>query len=193
MPFREPGFFDVLIMDIIETPLKRKYFERYIERLGISGGERVLDFGSGPGRLSLPLAKRLAENGGRLTCADASAVWMKRLKKKLRNAGNVDYLHFAPGQFTTEHEIFDLAVVHFVLHDVDKSDRQSIVNVIAHGLKHGGRLVITEPTSPNHGMPSGEIRELAHQAGLVEERSSDETVSSFRVTKTVFRGEYRKP
>ena len=65
-------------------------------------------------------------------------------------------------------ESFDVALVHWMLHDVHPQDRPEIVAELARLLRPGGRLFLREPTAAKHGMPSAQARELFAAAGLTE-------------------------
>jgi len=91
--------------------------------------------------------------------------------KRLKAYSNVDFelgdiavLDIAVGKY-------DVAVMHFVLHHIDKPVQQEKVGVLARKLKNGGRLYIREPIRATHGTPVDEIRRLLSATGLCERKS----------------------
>lgn len=157
----------------------------YIRRLGLSGNENVLDFGSGSGAGARRLAKVLRQGGGRLTCCDISAYWMEVAKKRLHRFSCVD---FALGDLT-ERKLregsFDVVTVHYALHEVTSSLRAETVLEFHRLLKPGGKVCIAEPNRKNDGMARAEIRSLMAAAGLCEQSSRD--------GKNVFEAVFGKP
>jgi tRNA A58 N-methylase Trm61 len=149
----------------LKTYLRSRY-SRFVRNLHLSGDEEVMEYGSGPGVMSKMIARRLSK--GRLTCVDASKNWMEDAKRNLRGARNVDFMLGDVGQMKFP-RIFDLIVIHYVLHEVPQSQRAGVVSVLSSNLKVGGRICIREPTvDPPHGMPAEEIVDLMLSAGLTE-------------------------
>jgi len=155
-------------MNIIGRP----YYRGYVQGLGLRGDERVLEYGSGPGAASRYVAQQLASGGGHLTCVDISLVWMTHLKRRMRGYQNVD---FKLGDIVTldiPDESYDVVTIHFVLHEIEHSERQEKVNALARTLKSDGAMFVREPISERHGMPPEEIRELVSSTGLHEVHSA---------------------
>ncbi len=82
MNYKEPGSLDVFLTILIGNLLGSVY-KGYVNRLGLQGDERVLDFGSGAGTPARYIAQKLLGRNGRLTCVDISHVWMKMAQKRL--------------------------------------------------------------------------------------------------------------
>ena len=57
-----------------------------LEPAGIAAGERVVDFGCGPGMLSLELAKRVGA-GGRVHAVDLNPEFLARTERNAQAAG----------------------------------------------------------------------------------------------------------
>jgi ubiquinone/menaquinone biosynthesis C-methylase UbiE len=79
-----------------------------------------------------------------------------------------------------EHESQDIAVIHFVLHDIEPPARSDILLVLAKMLKPTGRLYIREPTKPSHGIPKDEIRRLMASVHLTELRGNEHRLGLLR-------------
>jgi ubiquinone/menaquinone biosynthesis C-methylase UbiE len=151
-----------------ETIMKPAY-KSIVKKCALSGDEKVMDFGSGAGPSSNLIAKELEKGSGELTCLDISESWIKVVRHRFQDFDNVNYLL---GDITTmelEENIYDVILIHFVLHDIDKEIRSIVIEKLASLLKTNGRLIIREPTSSNHGIPAEEIQELMISNGLQEQ------------------------
>jgi ubiquinone/menaquinone biosynthesis C-methylase UbiE len=172
VPFnsKEPGSLGVFVTVLLGRLAAHRY-KRYVDTFGLTGGEWVLDYGSGSGRLSLHIAQRLLQGDGHLTCVDVSAVWIDTVRRRLKKYPDVDFQLGDISSLAIDDDAYDVVVVHFVLHHLDEHERAEKVGVLARKLKTGGRLYIREPTREAHGTPVGEIRRLMAQAGLRERNS----------------------
>jgi ubiquinone/menaquinone biosynthesis C-methylase UbiE len=151
-----------------ETIMKPAY-KSIVRKCTLNGDEKVLDFGSGAGPSSNLIAKELEKGNGELTCLDISESWIKVVKHRFQEYDHVNYIL---GDITTmeiNKNEYDVILVHFVLHDIDKPIRSDVINKLAAILKPGGRLIIREPVSDSHGMPAVEVQELMQANRLVEQ------------------------
>ena len=143
-------------------------YKSIVKTMKLRGNEKVMDFGSGTGPASELIARTLEDGNGQLTCLDISETWMKVIKKRLENFSNIEYLLGDITEMDLNENTYDVILIHFVLHDIDKVIRPAIIEKLSYILKPGGRLVIREPSSSHHGMPGGEIRDLMTKNGLIE-------------------------
>jgi len=143
-------------------------YKRYIDRMNLTGNEKVLDFGSGAGPAAEHIASFLSKGNGELTCLDISPTWMKVIKARLASFQNINFLLGDILQLDLNENIYDIILIHFVLHDIDSTDRQDIISRLTLLLKQGGKLYIREPDSEMHGMSGTEIQELMRNARLTE-------------------------
>ncbi|MCD1295088.1 hypothetical protein CUJ83_08765 [Methanocella sp. CWC-04] len=170
MTFTEPGSLVVLtfrLANIFGTP----YYKNFVKSIGLKGNEKVLEYGSGAGNVSRHIARSLLKGDGHLTCVDISRVWLGVIKKALKKFPNVDYKIGDISGLDLKDGHYDIAVIHFVLHEIDEGDRQDKVNVIVKKLNMGGRIVIKEPINEGHGMPAEDIVKIMKNAGLQEKGS----------------------
>jgi ubiquinone/menaquinone biosynthesis C-methylase UbiE len=146
------------------------YHPDYVKRLGLSGTERILEFGSGGGCMSRPLAKTLSPEGA-LSCVEFSPYWMEKARRRLKDYPDIEYLQGDITRMPVPENHFDAVIVHFVLHDIEPAARIGVVSALARCLRSEGSLFIREPAKPEHGMPLSEIRALMQDAGLREIRT----------------------
>ena len=180
---QEPSKGEIRVANFALKTFLRPSYSRFVRDLDLIGNENVMDYGSGPGVMSRMIASRL--KGGHLTCVDVSHNWIDVARRNLMGCQNVE---FRLGRISDMifPSPFDVIVVHYVLHEVPRSERESTVKALVSNLKADGRLVIMEPTrEPLHGMPSTEIKELMVLAGLVE--------TSGRLRRSHTTGIYRFP
>lgn len=138
-----------------------------IERAGIEPGMRVLDAGCGPGRLTLPLARRVGA-GGRVVALDLQARMLHMLAQRVREAGvtNVAIVRARLGDGALPAGAFDAALLVTVLGEIPL--RLTALREIRQALRPGGVLSITEVLPDPHYQPLARVRALAHEAGFRE-------------------------
>src|SRR5580692_8379942 len=81
----------------LESPLAQKLNRTAVtlERIGLSAGQRVLEFGPGPGRLLLPSAERVLP-GGQVVGVELQSGMVDRLKRNAARRG-ITNLTVIPG------------------------------------------------------------------------------------------------
>ena len=138
-----------------------------IEHLDVHPGMAVLDVGCGPGRLTLPLAKRVGSNG-RIVAVDIQAGMLNAAKVKAEKAGlaNIQYVQAGAGEGKLDKNCFDRAILVTVLGEIP--DRESALKEIFGALKPGGVLSITEIVFDPHYQSQRTVRRLAIQSGFIE-------------------------
>jgi SAM-dependent methyltransferase len=186
----EPGSAEVVLTLALGRTAMRPYYARYVRGLGLRGGERVLDYGSGSASLSAHLADALAARRGRLTCVDVSETWCDVTQRALQHYDRVDCHCGDIAALDIEDGAYDLVLSHFVLHDVPPSERPAIVHHLARKLRPGGRFVLREPAGDDHGISPADIRRVLEPAGLEEVAMVARTVL---LAQHVSDAEFRKP
>jgi ubiquinone/menaquinone biosynthesis C-methylase UbiE len=136
-----------------------------IEHLRVVPGMYVLDVGCGPGRLTVPLARAVGENGC-VVAIDVQAGMLKRAQEKAAAArlANIRFVHAAIGPQTLEPGRADRAVLVTVLGEIP--DRPVALAEIFRGLKPGGILSVTEVVFDPHFQRQATVRQLASAAGF---------------------------
>ena len=137
------------------------------EHLDLKPGMEVLDFGCGPGRVTLPLARLVGEQG-KVVAADIQEGMVARAKQKAQAAGqsNIEFLLAAAGEGRLDHDRFDRALLVSVLGEIP--DRETALQEIFKALKPGGILSVTEIIFDPHFQRRSTVTRLATQAGFKE-------------------------
>lgn len=170
MAFHEPSQLEValtrLIMSIIEGP----FYKKYVDDMGLKGGENVLEFGPGPGKMSKYLARAIPD--GRLTIVDLSGVWLDLVQKKMSKYPNVSLRQGRITELPIADGSFDVVIASFVIHDVDEYERQKVVDSLAAKVKKGGRMFVRDPElngRSGHGITGADLHKVMQNSGLKEQ------------------------
>lgn len=181
MSISEPSKTSILVHEFFWLKLMKGYYRKFAESFDLKGSEKVLDFGCGPGAASKFIAKILKKGNGELTCLDISQAWIERAKKHLSRFSSVEYYAGDIREWEEKDDYFDTVIIHFMLHDIDKSERQEVVRALAKKMNTGAKLFIREPFKERHGMRPEEVQELMSKSGLKETES--------KITKSFIMGE----
>jgi SAM-dependent methyltransferase len=118
-----------------------------LRELGLTGGERVLDVGSGLGQFSRALARAVGP-AGRVVGVERSAEQLAEAARQAAAAGEADLVDFRPGEATRlplapeEWGTFDLAHTRFLLEHVP--DPLAVVREMVRAVRPGGRVVLAD-------------------------------------------------
>lgn len=164
----EPGRFEVFVHKNVMGIFGRRGYRRFVDAMALKGTEHVLDFGSGWGVNAKFIAKAILKGNGRVTCLDVSRTWLQVAKRTLRNMPNADFMLGDISEQKIPDDTFDVIVVHFVLHDVDKAVRERTVRELARVMRKNGKLVLKDPLEMGQGNSVEEILEVMNKAGLKE-------------------------
>jgi ubiquinone/menaquinone biosynthesis C-methylase UbiE len=155
----------------------------YIETFGLNGHEKVLEFGCGGGVGSRCIAKKLLR-GGNLTGIDTSLYWTRKARKRLENYKNVQIKTGDIGKLDIPDSVYDVIFTIHVIHDIDPTLREGVINSLARKLNKDGAFYIREPIRESHGMPVSEIQNLMSKAGLEEIEQ--------KVVKSEYKGKFKR-
>lgn len=189
MSITEPSKTSVRAHEFFLLKLMKGYYRKFVGSLGLKGNEMVLDFGCGPGSTSKFIAQILEKGGGELTCLDISKTWIERARKHLSKFSNVEYYVQDIRKWDEKNNYFDAVVIHSMLHDIDKPERQEAVRALTKKIKAGAKLFIREPTKECHGMQAEEIRELMLKNGLEE---TDSKIAKKFMMGVMYTGIFKK-
>lgn len=161
----EPSNLEVFIHTLVSPLLERFYYKPFVQKLALKGNEKVIDYGSGAGSCAICLCRALT-NGGHLTCIDISNRWLSIANKRLKNFSNAFFLHGHLANINLKPESCDLVIIHFVIHDIPKVERENALNYLWQALRPGGKLVIREPLNEKHGIRTEELHNLLESCGF---------------------------
>lgn len=142
--------------------------ETLLDRAGVVAGMRVLDAGCGPGRITLPAARRVGPAGD-VVALDIQEAMLQRVRQKLdaQAVTNVRLIHAGAGAGQTEPAAFDRAFLVTVLGEIP--DKAAALQEIYTALKPGGLLSVTEVLpDPDFQMPDT-VSRLARSVGFRED------------------------
>lgn len=138
-----------------------------IALLDLQPGMKVLDAGCGPGRLSIPAAKAIGQQG-ELTALDLQPEMLARVQAKAQAAGlaNLRFVQAGLGEGKLEKAYYDCALLVTVLGEIP--NQAATLQEIYESLKPGGRLSVTEVIFDPHFQSRESVQRVAAQAGFRE-------------------------
>ncbi len=153
---------------LLENPYTKRVMgsETLIERLDLSPGMKVLDVGCGPGRLTVPAARRVGRTG-EVTALDIQPTMLERARQRVEEADlhNVRFIEAGAGEGALEANTYDRALLVTVLGEIPK--REQALTEIFKALKPGGILSVTEMLPDPDYQPRATLERMAHAAGFV--------------------------
>ena len=141
--------------------------DKLLQRLHLEEGMKLLDVGSGPGRLALPAAKKVGSSG-EVVALDIQPAMLEKLNRRAEamGIGNIRLLNAAAGSGRTEREYFDRALLVTVLGETP--NKHEALTEIYNALKSGGILSVTEVIPDPHYTSQKKVRALCLEAGFEE-------------------------
>ena len=138
-----------------------------IEHLELQMGMAVLDAGCGPGRLTIPIARRVG-NEGIVIAVDIQPGMLDRVKEKARNANitNIQFIEAGIGQSNLKRNYLDRAILVTVLGEIP--NQEAALKEIHRALKPGGILSVTEIIFDPHFQSRRAVIKVAKTVGFKE-------------------------
>ena len=137
-----------------------------VDHLRLAPGMAVLDAGCGPGRLTVPVAKRVGA-AGVVVALDVQSGMLARARQKVIAAGldNVRLVQAGLGEGGLPRGHFDRALLITVLGEITQP-KAALAEIFA-ALKPGGILSVTEVIFDPHFQSVGTVAALAGEAGFL--------------------------
>lgn len=141
--------------------------DKIFQRLHLEEGMKLLDVGSGPGRLALPAAK-LVGKSGEVVALDLQSKMLKKLSVRAEDMrlDNIRVVNAGAGSGKTDKDYFDRALLVTVLGEIP--NKNEALMEIYDSLKEGGILSVTEVIPDPHYTTINKVRALCHDAGFKE-------------------------
>jgi len=113
-------------------------------------------------------------------CMDISRGWMEVARKTLHHYKNIHYYQGRISDSGLPETMFDVVIIHFVLHDIPADERLDVFKALVYRLKPGGSIRLREP----HGqcLTLAELKQFAKETALSTE--------SLRSRKTIIGNVY---
>ncbi|WP_245722218.1 class I SAM-dependent methyltransferase [Nocardia crassostreae] len=139
-----------LLTDLIFLGRAGTVIRRLADASGAGPGDRVLDIGSGPGRLARELARRVGPRGTVLGI-DPSGPMVDYAAKGA--PANCRFEYGAAQSLTRPDASADVITSTFVMHHIPEAERNNALAGMFRVLRPGGRLLLADasPTSGVHG------------------------------------------
>ena len=145
-----------------------------LDRAGVGPGMRVLDAGSGPGRLTIPAAERVGP-AGEVVALDVQGAMLARVRHRAAARGLLNVrtalggIESGPGVPGVQAGTFDGALLVAVLGEVP--GREAAMRALHAALKPGGVLSVTEVIPDPHYQRIRTVRRLGETAGFRLDRA----------------------
>lgn len=139
-----------------------------LDRADVRQGMRVLDAGCGPGRLTIPLARRVGRDG-EVVAFDLQQAMLDRVARNVSRAG-VSNVRLVRGSLEADspvlrnEPVFDRILLVTVLGEIP--DPVGALRSLHSVLAPGGLLSVTETIIDPDYLPPGRVKDLASKAGF---------------------------
>lgn len=152
----------------LDNPLFKNYSAvTIIEHLALEPGMKVLDYGCGPGRLTIPTAKQVGP-AGEVTAFDIQPGMLERVRAKAlaENLENIQFVQGAAGEGKLGRNHYDRVLLVTVLGEIP--GQKAALAEIFESLKPGGILSVTEVIADPHFQRRRNVTGAANSVGFVE-------------------------
>jgi cyclopropane fatty-acyl-phospholipid synthase-like methyltransferase len=138
-----------------------------VQHLDLQPGMTVLDIGCGPGRLTIPVARQVGQQG-EVVAVDIQPGMLRRAQEKAQaaNLTNIRFLQVGMGEGKLGRSQSDRSLLITVLGEIP--DREAALKEIYDALKPGGILSVTEIIFDPHFQSRDTVLRLAGAVGFRE-------------------------
>lgn len=135
----DTGFFYFHVCKDCEQALFQKQLESILPQFTNDGGKKVLDFGSGPGIMSVFFDNYVGIDSDHSRIAMASRAFPEK------EFVHIDMITPYGGTLPFENDTFDLVLFNDCIHHISNTDFHFILKEIDRILKHEGMILVREP------------------------------------------------
>ncbi len=146
-------YYDFLL-DVASLGRYGLFLRRTVELMGFRPGDRVLDMGSGTGRIALLVLEQVGLEGG-IVGVDASPAMVAQFRRKCGRFPNVSVLLARVDQPLPYRGEFDKVLFSFVLHELPGEPRDRALNNASSALKENGELLVLDYNTFSNGVSWG--------------------------------------
>lgn len=154
-----------------------------IGHLNVHKGMCVVDIGCGPGRVTIPLSRKVGSNGA-VVAIDLQQEMLDKVRAKASNLSNIEFRQGALGDQILEKGKYDYILLVNVLGEIPK--QRAALEEVSHALKSSGILSVTETIFDPHFQRIRKLTGLAKSVGFLEPEVFGKQYSytaHFRVSK----------
>lgn len=148
----------------------KSFYKKYVETLDLSNSKKILEFGCGAGCITNYLLQNIDSNTS-LSCLDIDKNAIKYLKNKYKQSNHMKFYDKNILEIDFDKDSFDTIIIHYMFHDIERNERQIIMDKFNSIISDKGKIYIREPVKISHGIPSKDIKKLFNESGFVEKNS----------------------
>lgn len=148
----------------MENPLARENrSESIIRRLSIEPNMTVADIGCGPGRVTIPLSKKITAPG-KIVAIDLQQEMLERIKTNFSDLKNIELRQQDVCHELLESDYYDIILLVNVLGELPEPDK-ALQNIFQ-ALKAGGTVSVTETIFDPHFQSKSKVTTLLKDHGF---------------------------
>lgn len=140
------GFFAknyLILSNLITFGFYQRVIKSAIDLMNLKNGDKIIDFGCGPGENDILILKKLNFNG-KVIGLDISDDMLIQAKKRAKRYKNFEIIRARIDDELPFNEEFDHVFISFVLHGFENFDKEKILRNAYKVLKKGGHLNILD-------------------------------------------------
>lgn len=155
------------LVEMDNPVLRNNSARQIIQHLALEPGMKALDFGCGPGRLTIPAAKQVGPTG-EVTAFDIQEGMLQQVQAKAQaeHLDNIQFVQGEAGAGKLRRNHYDRALLVTVLGEIP--DQKAALAELFDSLKPGGILSVTEVIADPHFQRRAKVRRAANSVGFVE-------------------------